>query len=89
LLKNNGKKDYNFAKFCKNKNELPDEKTETRVTGEVSVEKARPLHVHEGAEALCLVKRVVLSSFVGEVKPLDPSTRAMASGHRPSLGIGS
>jgi hypothetical protein len=25
LLKNNGGKDYNFAEFSKNKNELPDE----------------------------------------------------------------
>jgi hypothetical protein len=39
LLKNNGGKDYNFAEFSKNKNELPDEGRKAGTIREVFLRK--------------------------------------------------
>jgi hypothetical protein len=56
LLKNNRKKDYNSVKFGINKNELASRSRIYGVNGEGSAKKALTSHVHEGAEAPCLVE---------------------------------
>jgi len=61
LLKNNGEKDYNFAKFGKNKNELPDERVKSRDNWIGFIGKALALHLHWGSETSRFVKRRDLS----------------------------